>query len=301
MNLCKLLIGFFILLSSFGYAQIDINRCSQEIKEDFSPSIFKFLKKGLLSNSSSQSTIFVRYKENLKIFSPSKNGVITAVTDDTEERIAVSYYDKDIFIYDLNTKDTIAKIKSDFKANALLLQNNTLYFGLDNGYVQQYDLNTHKRETIQQHKGIVRALKLIDGNKLLSIGQDGTLAVNHAKKEITQKTFKNKLTSIAITPNQETIAVGTVDGTIYLLNKQYQIKEVFHPHSSIITGLKFTDNTNLYSSSFDKKLIRSEITTKNITVMHTSKDYIMSFDVNNERLIYGDRSGNVRFFNLKCY
>lgn len=300
MKLNNILLFFFIVITINCYSQIDVNRCSQEIKEDFSPRIFQFSNNFLLTNSNNENTIYLINKNNVKIFSALNYGVVKAIIDSDEKRIAISYYDKSIDIYDIESTMLISRITLNSKANAMILDKDTLFYGLDSGIVGEYNLETQKSKEITNHNSIVRGL-IVKSNKLISISQKGVLEINdldYKKKQ--QISLNSILTEIAISPNNELITIGTLKGEIYILNNNYKIEKKLHPHKNIITKLDFIDDDNVLSSSFDKTLISSNLKTDISKVLYEAKDYIMAFDYHNDKIIFGSRNGITKYYNLKC-
>ncbi|KAB8152150.1 hypothetical protein EZY14_015570 [Kordia sp. TARA_039_SRF] len=299
MNLHKLLTCFCFFIGCVAYCQIDTSRCSEVLNEDFSPRVFNLLKNKLLSNSSNANTMYLVDKNDLKIFSYNGNGVVTAGIDEQHKRIAISYYVNTIHVYNIQTLDTIKKIDLEAKCSALSLHKDVLVYGLDNGLVKEYDFISKKEKTIATHAGIVRGVQVLNDGTILSISSDGELKMNHPTKKLKHK-FPKVLTAMAVSSSEEMIAIGTFDGSVYLLNRNYETVAELAPHTSVITQIKFRNNQELITSSFDKKLINTDITTKKMTLIHTSKDYIMAFDMSADKLIFSDRSGTVTFYNLKC-
>ncbi|MEM6718253.1 MAG: hypothetical protein AAF611_02960 [Bacteroidota bacterium] len=299
-NFNKILLVCCLLVSVTGHTQIDINRCSEEVKEDFSPRVFLFLNQKLLANASNANTLYLSHKQDLKIFSFPGNGIVTAAVDEKEEKIAVSYYNNRINVYDAKTRDTIHQINAAKKSNVMVFKGNQLLYGLDTGEVKSYNFNTKKESSIATHNDIVRGVSVLNDALVLSISSDGVFQANQTNKPVQQKTFEKQLTSIAISPNQQRIALGTFKGSVYILDRNFNLIQELWPHTSVITKLKFKNNEELISSAFDKKLVNTNIATGGYTSMYTSKDYIMTFDVSAKRLIYSDRSGNVRYYNFNC-
>ncbi|WP_027138120.1 WD40 repeat domain-containing protein [Gaetbulibacter saemankumensis] len=301
MRLNKIILFFFIVITTNCFSQVDVNRCFQEIKEDFSPRIFQFSNNYLLTNSNNENTIYLINKNKIKIFSTLNYGVVNAVIDSDEKRIAISYYDNNINIYDVSSTLLIKKLSFNSKANSLVFVNEALFYGLDDGTVGKYNFKTQKTSNITTHKSIVRGL-LINGNNLLSISQDGVLEVNeiHSNNFLKQIFLNSVLTTLAISPNEKLISIGTFKGEIYILNENYQIEKKLHPHRGIITKLDFIDNNNLLSSSFDKTLIKSNLKNNFWEVIYRSNDYITTFDYNQNRIIFGSRNGITKYYNLNC-
>ncbi|WP_420571271.1 WD40 repeat domain-containing protein [Kordia sp.] len=280
-----------------------MSTCSEALREDFSPRVFSVAKNKLLSNSSNANTLYLQDKQDkndLKIFSYNGNGVVTATTDTAYKRIAISYYINEIHVYNVQTLDMIKKIELEAKSSVLSLQEDALLYGLDNGLVKAYNFINKKEKTIATHKDIVRGIAVLKDGTILSMSSDGELKITHPTKKSEQKVFPKVLSSMAVSPNEKIIAIAAFDGTVYLLNKNYKTVAELAPHTSVITQIKFRNNEELITASFDKKLVNTDITTKKMTVMYTAKDYIMAFDMSTDKLIFSDRSGNVRYYNLKC-
>ena len=291
-----------IMIATNCFSQIDVNRCFQEVREDFSPRTLQFSENYLLKNSNNENTIYLISKNNLKIFSTLNYGVVNAVIDSDEERIAISYYDKSINIYDIESTTLIKKIVCDSKANTMIFEKETLIYGLDSGLIIEYNFGTKKNKEITSHNSIVRGL-LVKDNKLLSISQNGILEINNIalnyKKE-NQISIDRVLTAIAISPNKQLITIGTLQGDIYVLNKDFKVEKKLHPHKSIITKLDFIDNDNVLSSSFDKTLVSTSLITDASKTLYNTKDYIMTFDYKDDKIIFSCRDGLTRYYNFKC-
>lgn len=290
------------MIATNCFSQIDVNRCFQEAREDFCPRTVQFSKNFLLTNSNNENTIYLINKNNIKIFSTLNYGVVNAAIDSDENRIAISYYDNSINIYDIESTTLIKKILCDSKANTMIFEKETLIYGLDSGLVAEYNFETKKSKEIINHNSIVRGL-LVKDNKLLSITQNGILEINNIDfnyRREKQISFDNILTEIVISPNMELISVGTFHGEIYVLNKEFKVEKKLHPHKSIITKLDFVDNDNILSSSFDKTLISTNLKTSESKILYKAKDYIMTFDYYNDKIIFASRNGITKYYNLKC-
>ncbi|EFA74759.1 WD40 repeat-containing protein [Heterostelium album PN500] len=109
------------------------------------------------------------------------------------------------------------------------------------------------------------------------------------------------VTSLAFSPDFNTLAIGCFSGDIQLLDMKSQLfTSVFTKQTGAITGLKYIDNNHLVSASKDRSLIvwnvsKSESGFVENEFIHNSP--IISMDCREHRICTGDSNGNLYFLN----
>jgi len=302
MRIRTLIISLIVIISFDMYSQIDFNKCKIILNEDFCPKILELTENYSLTNLYNENTIYLIVDKKLKIFSEANYGVVTAVVNEKEDKLAISYFNGVVNIYDIKTSTLIKKINQNSKINSMIFHQNFLYFGMDNGLVKSLNLTTNKEKKIANHQDIIRGLIVKDGS-LLSISHNGLLEVNSIDKQKTEKKkffFNAIFTTIESSPNGDTLALGTFSGDIYILNNDFELSKTLKAHESVITKLVFLNDSVLISSSFDKKLCKTNIETNKKEILYEFQDYIMAFDYSDDKIILSGRNGRVEYHNLKC-
>ncbi|MFK2819098.1 WD40 repeat domain-containing protein [Flavobacteriaceae sp. LMIT009] len=291
---------FFVVKTSFS--QIDVGRCYQELKKDFCYRVVQISQNYLLHSANNENTIYLVNKNNVKVFSSLNYGIITAALDEKEKKLAIAYYDKSIIVYDVETESVVWKKNYNTKVNVLTFNKGNLYFGLDSGQVFEHSFSLNQTKLITQHQSIVRGLVMQD-ERLLSVSHEGMLKINNLKRKVKEEQsvqFREVLTAITISPDKQKIIIGDLLGYIHVLNSQYRLEKKVKIHENLITKLDFKDNDNLYSSSFDKKLISTNLKINKSEILFKAKDYIMTFDYYDDKIIFTSREGVIKYYNLKC-
>ncbi len=299
------LIIIIIIISINISAQIDLNQCIVKTNEKLNPRVLNFYGNDLLLHANNENTLYYIRKNEKYIFSSINGGVITATVNYNKLILAIASYNASINFYSLFESEKIIhtfKLES-IVTSEMVFQKDNLIVGLKNGNIITCDLRTQKIKIINKHNGIVSDLRIIN-NHLISISNDGTLKISKKNNEQYRLTkeinLKRTLTKIAISPNGQKIAVGCFDGSIIILDENYNTKTILQPHSSIITKLKFKTNTSLISSSFDKKIAQTDINSKETKTLYESNDYISTFDFTKNKFIYSSRKGYIFYKNLLC-
>jgi WD40 repeat protein len=291
---------FFVVKTSFS--QIDIGRCYQELKEDFCYRVVQISQNYLLQSANNENTIYLVNKNNVKVFSSLNYGIIAAALDKKEKKLAIAYYDNSIIVYDIQTEAVLWKNNYNTKVNVLTFNKGNLYLGLDNGEVFEHSFSSNQTKLINKHQSIVRGLVVQDG-RLLSISHEGMLKINNLKSKVKEEQsiqFSGVLTTIAISPDKQKVIIGDLLGYIYVLNSEYRLEGKVKIHKSLITKLDFKDNDNFYSSSFDKNLMSTSLEMNKSEILFKAKDYIMTFDYYDDKIIFASREGVIKYYNLKC-
>ena len=303
MRIRALIVSLVVIISFDMYSQIDTNKCKIILNENFCPKVLELTENYTLTNLNNENTIYLIVDKKLKIFSESNYGVLSAVVNEKEDKLAISYFNGVVNIYDIKTSTLIKKINEKSKVNSMVFYHEILYYGMDNGLVKSLNLTTNKEEQLANHKDIIRGL-LIKNNSLLSISQNGILEVNSIDKFLTESHrffFNTIFTTIESSPDCSIIALGTFNGEIYILNNNFELSKTLEVHESIVTKLVFKNDSVLLSSSFDKKLYKTNIETSKKEILYELQDYIMAFDFNDDKIILGGRNGRVEYHNFKCF
>jgi WD40 repeat protein len=137
---------------------------------------------------------------------------------------------------------------------------------------------------------------------LFSVSHDGFLKKWSVEDNLIIESInlKKVLTKLAVSPDKSLIAVGRIDGSVVLLDKNFKIIKVFKPNNSIITQIKFSGNHTFITSSFDKRIVSVDISNGTMIELYKSNDYITNFDIREKQFIYSARNGTIKYYNKNC-
>jgi hypothetical protein len=291
-----------LFLTLPNYSQIDLEKCSVTIKENFNPRVLEFSSNYLLMHAYNINTLYLLKDKKTIIYPTEGYGVINAIIDKEEEYVIISNYHKTVDIHSIK-KDTLEKSidLKNAKAYAICKKNDKIYCGLSNGEILISSILTSDEKRLDAHKDIIRDLKISD-NLLFSVSHDGFLKKWSVEDNLIIESInlKKVLTKLAVSPDKSLIAVGRIDGSVVLLDKNFKIIKVFKPNNSIITQIKFSGNHTFITSSFDKRIVSVDISNGTMIELYKSNDYITNFDIREKQFIYSARNGTIKYYNKNC-
>jgi len=298
---------FLLLFITPTIAQIDTNKCYVKNNFGFSVNILQFTDSLFIQQSYNKSTLYLNKtfgKAKNTILNGSHLGVKFVDISEVNNILAIVDYNGTIKILNYKNNKVLKEIKPKSKTTAIILTNEKLILGFENGEINIYSLNGKDVYKNKIHEASIADIKYY-GNKLVSICQDGKLKILELKEKleiIKEVGLKKTLTKLEVSPNNKKLAIGTFNGEILILEtKTLKILKTYTHHKNIITQLKFFDNIRLLSSSFDRKINITNIDTDNYKNLINVKYYIMNFDINKSKFIYSLRDGTMNYLNLKCY
>ncbi|MFN8376871.1 MAG: WD40 repeat domain-containing protein [Anaerolineae bacterium] len=112
----------------------------------------------------------------------------------------------------------------------------------------------------------------------------------------------NRITSLAFSPDGVTLAIGRLDGVIYLWDvSTREITATFHDHTSIVEQIVFdSTGSRLVSASIDHfAIIRNLESGQQITLEHPDYVFSVSFSVDETMIASVSQDGFLRVWNLE--
>jgi len=294
--------AFFLTLTM--YSQMNMAKCKVTIHENFNPKVLNFSDNYLLMSAYNSNTLYLIGGKKTIIYPTKGYGVITAFIDTEEEYVVISNYHKTVDIHTMNNSSLIKSIPlNNAIAYAIKMKDERVFCGLNSGEILISSLTKEETKRINAHSGIIRDIVFIDNSRLLSIAHDGFLKVWDIEEDIKMSEsidLGKVLTKMTISPDQSKIAIACFDGSVIILDENFNKIKELKPNKSVITQIKFKDNQTFISSSFDNRIVSTNIKDEKYIELYKSEDYITNFDMTYNRFIFSDRTGKIEYYYTDC-
>lgn len=200
--------------------------------------------------------------KHLHTFTGHQNPVYALAKSDKEGIFFTAGNDKGVVEWSLK-KMAFVMVKLPVKSSVYCLHNynNQLFIGERNGTFTVYDFvkQTVVAEVAAHSKPIFGIQTLAHKRELLTSSEDGSLVIwslNDFKELYRLPIAQDTVRCIAISPDEEEIALGCKDGTIHIYHAaDYSLKQVLTEHALAITALAYHPKGKyLISGSRDAQL-----------------------------------------------
>jgi len=255
-----------------AFSQIDLNRCKVNEKLNFPVNVLKITDAFFIHQAYSVSTLYVSKihgAQDITILNGSPQGIKLIAIDTLKNNIAIVDHNKSVKIVNHKTETVLKEFTTGTSiVSAIFWFKEYLFLGMENGDVKVHSLDSEEVKTFKLHTSAIIDFKMIE-NVLYTVSHDKYLKkslYNGKFKTLEEVNLEKTPTVFDIKDNK--IVVGTFNGHVLVLDS--------------------------------KNLDILNLKTKNSKILVNTKDYVMNFDYNSNKLAYSTRNGELVYRNLNC-
>ncbi len=281
-------------------------------KENFVVRAFAFSKQhyfGRLSyNNQTIYTINMLHpNKSMIIFSNTNKGVKTFDFSSDERFLIAGTNSGNLEVWDIDKRTLFKSIslhnKEINKVNVLSGKSSFISAGNDGKIFLVDYKESQKSKIIGSHDGIVRDFDLSDKeNLLVSIGSDDKLVLWSLKEF---KRIKSVIipditpSSVKFIPNSNTLLVGSTEGTLLWFDDKLNLKKKLKIHDNLITSICPLSESIFITGSFDGTVKKVSLPSFYAEELYSNKSYIIKIAINNNRLMFSKRNGELISIKIK--
>jgi WD40 repeat protein len=141
----------------------------------------------------------------------------------------------------------LAKIETNIFSLLFIKEKNLIVAGNRDGGIHFIDLNdaTLNKNVAHHTKGVF-SIQIID-NQLITLGGEGSITRWSLEEKRTLESLQlssKSLRCMDFSPSRNEFAVGSSDGNIYILDKNFDLKKIIKAHTNSVFTLKYSPDEN---------------------------------------------------------
>lgn len=275
-------------------------------KENFTVRAFGYSKLHYFArlsynNQTVYTTNMLHPHKSVIMVSSKNNGVKTLDFSNDENFLITGTNAGSLEVWDVNTRKLFKTINLHKKAinKVKTLSGASLFASAGNdGNIFLVDFqDTQKSGLLGRHEGIVRDFDVSsDKNFLVSIGSDNKLILwdLKEKKKIKSITIAGAPpASVKFATELNTVLLGNTEGTLFWYDAALHLKKQLKIHDNVITSICALPENRFATGSFDGSIKSINLHDFKAKILYSGKSYIINMAINNEKLTFSKRNGEL--------
>jgi eukaryotic-like serine/threonine-protein kinase len=221
-----------------------------------------------------------------KVYKGHVGGIRALTFSHNGQFLASAGGDKTVQLWDLpNNQHRILRRHEDIVSSlSFSLDDKILASGGYDSLLLLWEVEPSDRRLLFQQEELIAAVAISGDGSLIAAQKEEKLLI-WSIQELKIKTsidFKNKIISLAFSPDQSHLAVSDDKGLIHLFNIKKEPEKINKPdkpdknHRDIVQKLLFIDNTTLASASNDHSIRIWNLTSGAVSILDGHSDYVTS-------------------------